>query len=170
MSIPDDVADGVAERLGLDSRPPWHTDRSPVISIVNAVTDLARWAAKVGVDIAQLVQLGEITTRAGGSSAAVGKRNPIDAGGLQQPPRCASASPPVVLHAKPYRFRSEAFGVGGVETAALPLRFQETAGAAMEATCAALASLEVEPSALVVADDRRIAADAYVTSVLEQSP
>ncbi len=40
----------------------------------------------------------------------------------------------------------------------------------MQAIGAALASLEVEPSALVVADDRRIAAASYVTSVLEQSP
>jgi hypothetical protein len=39
----------------------------------------------------------------------------------------------------------------------------------MEAIGAALSSLEVEPSALVVADDRRLAADLYVSSVLEQS-
>jgi hypothetical protein len=35
---------------------------------------------------------------------------------------------------------------------------------------AALGSLAVEPSALVVADDRQAAADAYIASVLEQSP
>ena len=168
MSIPDDVADGVAERLGLDSRPPWHTDRSPVISIVNAVTDLARWAAKVGVDTAQLVQLGEITTRAGGSSAAVGKRNPIDAMRATAAAEVCLGIATVVLHAKPHELE-RGLGSWHAEWLALPLVFQ-TAGAAMEATCAALASLEVEPSALVVADDRRIAADAYVTSVLEQSP
>jgi 3-carboxy-cis,cis-muconate cycloisomerase len=168
MSIPDDVVDGVAERLGLDSRPPWHTDRAPVIGIVNAVTDLSRWAAKVGVDIAQLVQLGEITTRAGGSSAAVGKRNPIDAMRATAAAEVCLGIATVVLHAKPHELE-RGLGSWHAEWFALPLIFQ-TAGAAMEAICAALASLEVQPSALVVPDDRRIAADAYVTSVLEQSP
>ncbi len=168
MSIADDVVDGVAERLGLDSRPPWHTDRSPVIGIVNAVTDLARWAAKVGVDIAQLVQLGEIATRAGGSSAAAGKRNPIDAMRAAAAAEACLGIATVVLHAKPHELE-RGLGSWHAEWFALPLVFQ-TAGAAMEAICAALASLEVAPSALVVADDRRIAADAYVTSVLEQSP
>ena len=168
MSIADDVVDGVAERLGLDSRPPWHTDRSPVIGIVNAVTDLARWAAKVSVDIAQLVQLGEITTRAGGSSAAVGKRNPIDAMRAAAAAEACLGIATVMLHAKPHELE-RGLGSWHAEWLALPLVFQ-TAGAAMEAICAALASLEVEPSLLAVADDRRIAADAYVTSVLEQSP
>ncbi|MGZ4700284.1 MAG: lyase family protein [Ilumatobacteraceae bacterium] len=168
MSIADDVVDGVAERLGLDSRPPWHTDRSPVIGIVNAVTDLARWAAKVSVDIAQLVQLGEIRTRAGGSSAAAGKRNPIDAMRASAAAEACLGIATVVLHAKPHELE-RGLGSWHAEWFALPLVFQ-TAGAALEAICAALASLEVEPSALVVADDRRIAADAYITSVLEQSP
>ncbi|HEY0520700.1 MAG TPA: lyase family protein, partial [Ilumatobacteraceae bacterium] len=73
------LPDAIAARLGLDPSRPWHTDRSPVVAVVAVCTDLARWADKVAGDIAQLVQLGEITTRAGGSSAAVGKRNPIDA-------------------------------------------------------------------------------------------
>jgi hypothetical protein len=51
----------------------------------------------------------------------------------------------------------------------VPLIFQ-TAGAAVEAAGAALDSFEVEPTTLTVADPRRIAADAYITSVLEQSP
>ena len=102
MSIADDVVDGVADRLGLDSRPPWHTDRAPVIDIVNAVTDLARWAAKVAVDIAHLVQLGEITTRAGGSSAAAGKRNPIDAMRATAAAEACLGVATVVLHAKPH--------------------------------------------------------------------
>lgn len=168
LSLPDDVVDGVAERLGLDSRSPWHSDRAPVIGIVNAVTDLARWAAKVGVDIAQLVQLGEISTRAGGSSAAGGKRNPIDAMRATAAAEACVGVATVILHAKPHELER---GIGSwhAEWFALPLVFQ-TAAAALEAIGAALGSLEVEPSALVVADDRRIAADAYVTSVLEQSP
>jgi 3-carboxy-cis,cis-muconate cycloisomerase len=168
MSIADDVVEGVAERLGLESRPPWHTDRTPIIDIVNAVTDLARWAAKVGVDVAHLVQLGEITTRAGASSAAAGKRNPIDAMRAAAAAEACLGVATVILHAKPHEFE-RGLGSWHAEWFALPLVF-ETAGAAMEAIGAALASLDVQPSALVVADDRRIAADAYVTSVLEQSP
>jgi 3-carboxy-cis,cis-muconate cycloisomerase len=168
MSIADDVVDGVAERLGLASRPPWHTDRAPVINIVNGVTDLARWAAKVGADIAQLGQLGEITTRAGGSSAASGKRNPIDAMRAMAAAEASLGVASVILHAKPHELE-RGLGSWHAEWFALPLVFQ-TAGAAMEAIGAALGSLDVEPSSLTVADDRRIAADAYITSVLEQSP
>lgn len=168
MSIADDVVDAVAERLGLDSRLPWHTDRAPVIAIVNAVTDLARWAAKVGVDITQLVQLGEVSTRAGGSSAAAGKRNPIDSMRATAAAEACLGVASVLLHAKPHELE-RGLGSWHAEWFALPLVFQ-TAGAAMEAIGAALGSLEVEDSSLVVADDRRIAADAYVTSILEQSP
>ena len=55
------------------------------------------------------------------------------------------------------------------EWLAIPLVFQ-TCGAALEAIGNALASLEVEPSALIVAPDRQAAADAFLNSVLEQSP
>ncbi len=168
ISIADDVVDAVAERLGLDSSMPWHTDRSPIIAIVNAVTDLARWAAKVGVDIAQLVQLGEISTRAGGSSAAAGKRNPIDSMRATAAAEACLGIASVVLHAKPHELE-RGLGSWHAEWFALPLVFQ-TAGAAVQAIGAALGSLEVEASSLIVADDRRIAADAYVTSILEQSP
>ena len=168
MSIADDVVDAVAERLGLDSRMPWHTDRTPVIAVVNAVVDLARWAAKVGVDIAHLVQLGEISTRAGGSSAAAGKRNPIDSMRATAAAEACLGVASVVLHAKPHELE-RGLGSWHAEWFALPLVFQ-TAGAAMEAIGVALGSLDVEDSSLEVADDRRIAADAYVTSILEQSP
>jgi 3-carboxy-cis,cis-muconate cycloisomerase len=168
MSIADDVVDSVAERLGLDSRMPWHSDRSPIINIVNTVTDLARWAAKVAVDVAQLVQLGEISTRAGGSSAASGKHNPIDSMRAAAAAEACLGVATVILHAKPHELE-RGLGSWHAEWFALPLVFQ-TAAAAMEAIGAALGSLEVEQTTLVVADDRRIAADAYVTSVLEQSP
>ena len=145
---------------------PWHTDRAPIIALVDIATDLARWAAKVGGDIAQLVQLGEITTRAGGSSAAAGKRNPIDAMRATAAAEVCLGVATVITHAKPHELE-RGLGSWHAEWFAVPLVFQ-TAGAAMEAIGAALASLDVEPSALVVADDRRAAADAYVTSVLEQ--
>jgi 3-carboxy-cis,cis-muconate cycloisomerase len=168
MSIADDVGDDVAARLHLHPSPPWHTDRSPVIALVTLATDFARWADKVGSDVAHLVQLGEITTRAGGSSAAAGKRNPIDAMRSMAAAEVCLGIATVITHAKSHELE-RGLGSWHAEWFALPLVFQ-TAGAAMEATCAALVSLEVEPCALVVADDRRIAADAYVTSILEQSP
>lgn len=168
MDIGDDVVGAVAEQLGLHARRAWHTDRSPMISLVNLAADFARWANKVGVDIAQLVQLGEITTRAGGSSAAAGKRNPIDAMRAMAAAEVCLGVATVITNAKPHELE-RGLGSWHAEWFALPLVFQ-TAGAALEAIGAALTSLDVEPSALVVADDRRIAADAFVTSVLEQSP
>jgi 3-carboxy-cis,cis-muconate cycloisomerase len=168
LSLPDDVVDGVAERLRLESRLPWHSDRGPIIEIVHTVTDLARWAGKVAVDIATLVQLGEITTRAGGSSAAVGKRNPIDAMRAAAAAEACLGVASIVLHASPHELE-RGLGSWHAEWFALPLIFQ-TAGAAVEAAGAALDSLEVEPTTLIVSDARRIAADAYVASVLDQSP
>ncbi len=168
MGISDDVARVVAEQLGLHNRMPWHTDRTPVVALVTTVADLARWAGKIGGDIAQLVQLGEITTRAGESSAAAGKRNPIDAMRAMAASEVCLGIATVITHAKPHELE-RGLGSWHAEWFALPLVFQ-SAGAAMEAIATALASVDVEPSALVVADDRRAAADAFVTSVLEQSP
>ena len=167
MGISDEVAAAACRHLHLDVGRPWHTNRAPIIALVDVATEYARWADKVGGDIAQLVQLGEITTRAGGSSAAAGKRNPIDAMRATAAAEACLGVSTVVTHGKPHELER---GIGSwhAEWFAVPLVFQ-TAGAAMEAIGAALMSLEVEPSALVVADDRRAAADAYVTSVLENS-
>jgi 3-carboxy-cis,cis-muconate cycloisomerase len=168
MGMGDGVVDAVAERLGLQARRPWHTDRAPVIALVDLAADFARWANKVAVDIAQLVQLGEITTRAGRSSAAAGKRNPIDAMRATAAAEVCLGVATVITNAKPHELE-RGLGSWHAEWLALPLVFQ-TAGAAVEAIGAALTSLDVEPSALVVADDRRTAADAFVASVVEQSP
>ena len=168
MGITADVVDAVAANLKLESRLPWHTDRAPMIGVVTYVSDFARWADKVGGDIAQLVQLGEITTRAGGSSAAAGKRNPIDAMRATAAAEACLGIATVITHAKAHELE-RGFGSWHAEWFALPLIFQ-TAAASLEAIGAALASLEVEPSALVVADDRRVAAEAFVAEVLEHSP
>jgi 3-carboxy-cis,cis-muconate cycloisomerase len=167
MGISDEVSYATARQLGLNDRLPWHTNRAPIIEIVTFVDDYARWAAKIGGDIAQLVQLGEITTRSGGSSAAAGKRNPIDAMRATAAAEVCLGVSTVITHGKPHELE-RGLGSWHAEWFALPLVFQ-TAGAAMEAIGASLGSLDVEPSALVVADDRRAAADAYVTKVLAQS-
>jgi 3-carboxy-cis,cis-muconate cycloisomerase len=168
MCIPDGVVAAVAAELGMQARPPWHTDRAPVIAVVAIAADFARWAAKVAGDVAQLVQLGEITTRAGGSSAAAGKRNPIDAMRAMAAAEACLGVATVITHAKPHELE-RGLGSWHAEWFAVPLVFQ-TAGAAVEAAGAALSSLAVEPTALLAADDRRAAADAYVTSILERSP
>jgi 3-carboxy-cis,cis-muconate cycloisomerase len=167
MGISDEISHAAAGHLGLDDRQPWHTNRAPIIELVTHVSDFARWADKVGGDIAQLVQLGEITTRAGGSSAAAGKRNPIDAMRAMAAAEACLGLSTIITHAKPHELE-RGLGSWHAEWFAIPLVFQ-TASAALEAAAAALASIAVEPSALVVADDRRAAADAYVTSVLERS-
>ena len=74
----------------------------------------------------------------------------------------------VITHAKPHELE-RGLGSWHAEWFAVPLVFQ-TAGAAVEAIGASLSSLEVEPSALVVAEDRLAAADAYVNSVLGNTP
>ena len=168
MGISDEVGYAVARQLGLNDRMPWHTDRASVIALVTHVVDYARWADKVGTDIAQLVQLGEITTRAGGSSAAAGKRNPIDAMRAMAAAEACLGVSTIITHAKPHELE-RGLGSWHAEWFALPLVFQ-TAAAAMEAIGAALESLEVEPSDVIVAADRRAAADAYVTSVLGNRP
>jgi 3-carboxy-cis,cis-muconate cycloisomerase len=167
MGIAEGVATATAEGLGLTTRRPWHADRSPIIDLVSFAAGLARWAGKVGGDITQLVQLGEVTTRAGGSSAAGGKRNPIDAMRSAAAAEACLGIATVITHAKPHELE-RGLGSWHAEWLAVPLVFQ-TAAAAMEAIGEALSSLEVEPSALVVSDDRRAAADAYVTSVLQSS-
>jgi 3-carboxy-cis,cis-muconate cycloisomerase len=168
MGLTDEIVEAAATQLGLQPAAPWHTDRGPIIALVNVATDLARWADKVGADVAQLVQLGEVTTRAGGSSAAAGKRNPIDAMRAMAAAEVCLGCSTVITHAKPHELE-RGLGSWHAEWFAVPIVFQ-TAGASMEAIGAALASLEIEPSTVVVADDRRAAANAYVTSVLEQSP
>ncbi len=168
MGIDDRVVVGVAERLGLHARRPWHTDRSPMTALVGVATSFARWADKVGGDIAQLSQLGEVTTRAGGSSAAAGKRNPIDAMRAMAAAEVCLGVSTVVTNAKAHELE-RGLGAWHAEWCAIPIVFQ-TAGAAMEAVGASLTSLTVEPSALVVTEDRRTAAAAYVATVLQDSP
>lgn len=167
LGFTDDLVAAAARGLGLTARRPWHTDRSPIIAVVDVATGLARWASKVASDIAQLVQLGEITTRAGASSAAPGKHNPIDAMRASAAAEACLGVATVITYAKPHQLE-RGLGSWHAEWFVIPLVFQ-TAAAAIEAIDAALSSLQVEPSELVVADDRRAAAHSYVTSVLEQS-
>jgi 3-carboxy-cis,cis-muconate cycloisomerase len=162
------VIAAVASGLGLTVRRPWHTDRGPVIALVTAVTDVARWADKVSADIAQLAQLGEVTTRSGGSSAAAGKRNPIDAMRAMAAAEACLGVATIITNAKPLELE-RGLGAWHAEWFAIPIVLQ-TASAALEAATAALSSLTVERSTLQVPADRRQAANDYIAAVLQQSP
>src|SRR4051794_39520073 len=153
MGLPDGVVAAVAAELGLQARLPWHTDRAPVIAVVAVATDLARWAAKLAVDVAQLVQLGEITTRAGGSSSATGKRNPIDAMRAAAAAEMCLGVATVVTHAKPHELE-RGLGSWHAEWFAVPLVFQ-TAGGAVGGGVSPVSSLPGEPAAPVVGGGRR---------------
>ena len=103
---------------------PWHTDRAPVI----AARQRRHRPRPVGrrrsaADIAQLVQLGEITTRAGGSSAAAGKRNPIDAMRAMAAAEACLGVATVITHAKPHELE-RGLGSWHAEWFAVPLVFQ----------------------------------------------
>ncbi len=128
--------------LELDHVPAaWHTDRTPVVDLVTLALRFAQWAEKVAGDIALLSAFGEVATRAGGSSAAAGKQNPIDAMRAMAAAEACAGVASIVLTGKPHELE-RGLGSWHAEWFALPLVFM-TAGAAMEAVGASLASLEV---------------------------
>jgi len=140
--ISDRVVDLVAQALDLDPAPrAWHTDRTPVLDLVALALRYAQWAEKVAGDIAILSALGEVKTRGGGSSAAVGKQNPIDAMRAMAAAESCKGVASIILLAKPHELE-RGLGAWHAEWFALPLVFM-TAGAAMEAVRDSLSSLEV---------------------------
>jgi 3-carboxy-cis,cis-muconate cycloisomerase len=78
----DPVATAVAEALGLDAAPPWHTDRTRVVELGSALGSCAGALAKIAGDVILLSQaeIGELAEgRPGRSSAMPDKRNPARA-------------------------------------------------------------------------------------------
>jgi 3-carboxy-cis,cis-muconate cycloisomerase len=78
----DRVASAMAAHLGLQTAPPWHTDRTQVVEIGAALGISAGTLAKLAGDVILLSQdeIGELgETASGGSSAMPGKRNPARA-------------------------------------------------------------------------------------------
>jgi 3-carboxy-cis,cis-muconate cycloisomerase len=140
--ISDRVVELVAQAVDLDPTPTvWHTDRTPVLEVVTIALRYAQWAEKVAGDIAILSAVGEVKTRGGGSSAAAGKQNPIDAMRAMAAAESCRGVASVVLMAKPHELE-RGLGSWHAEWFAVPLVFM-TAGAAMEAIRDSLASLEV---------------------------
>ncbi|RPI07810.1 MAG: hypothetical protein EHM63_07220, partial [Actinobacteria bacterium] len=144
--LSDAVCDAVAQRLGLDGAPgAWHTDRAPVISLLRLAVDLARWAEKVAGDLALLASLDEVRMRAGGSTAAAGKQNPIDAMRAMAAAEACVGVTAIVTSGKPHELE-RGLGSWHAEWFAVPLVFM-TAAAALEATGDALSSLTVTKGA-----------------------
>ena len=136
------IVASVAERLGLVATTlPWHTDRTPITTVVAALERVARTMAKVGIDIGLLAHDGAATTRAGGSTSMPGKRNPIDAIRAIAAAEACSGAASIVLRGKPHELER---GLGGwhAEWLAVPLVLH-TVAAAVEATADAVGSLEI---------------------------
>lgn len=75
------VSDAFADRLGL-ARPtlPWHTTRSPVTGLGDALTAVVDAAATIAADVAtgSRTEIGELSEPSGGSSSAMPhKQNPV---------------------------------------------------------------------------------------------
>jgi 3-carboxy-cis,cis-muconate cycloisomerase len=144
--LSDAVCDAVAQRLGLDPAPQaWHTDRGPVIELVRVAADFARWAEKVAGDLALLASFGEVTMRGGGSTAAAGKQNPIDAMRAMAAAEACVGVSAIVTSGKPHELE-RGLGSWHAEWFAVPLVFM-TAAAALEGSGGALSSLTVTKEA-----------------------
>lgn len=143
------VAAALARRLELVAPyVPWHTDRTRIRAVVNTVDDAVASLAKVATDVALLAQsgIGEVTTRAGGSSSIPHKKNPIDAvRALAAADICRGAAT-IVRGGRPHEL-DRSLGSWQAEWVGLPLLFS-AASAALEATRALLDSLEVNASAM----------------------
>ncbi|HUG07918.1 MAG TPA: lyase family protein [Acidimicrobiia bacterium] len=143
------VIDTLAQRLGL--RAPdvsWHTNRSGLLALAQAVERMARTMAKIGSDVALLASspIAEVAVRSGGSSSMPEKKNPIDSvRAVAAASACAGAA--AMLTTAPPHQLDRAVGGWHVEWVALPLVFQ-TAGAAAEAMEQCLDSLEVDAEAM----------------------
>jgi 3-carboxy-cis,cis-muconate cycloisomerase len=147
-----DVVRSAAAQLGLVVPAlPWHTDRWPVTTSVEAAVGAARAAAKIATDTVLLAQpaIGEVRVRGGGSSAMPDKRNPIDAvHAIAANDACAGVAS-VVLGARPHELE-RATGSWHAEWFAVPLVCQ-TAGAALAAVATSTGSLEVDTARVAAA-------------------
>lgn len=78
----DEVALGVARRLGLTAAEPWHTNRTPIVALGSLLSLITGSLGKIGADVALMAQneVGAVTlTGGGGSSAMPHKSNPVNA-------------------------------------------------------------------------------------------
>lgn len=145
----EEVTRALADRLALRAPAvPWHTNRSPLLSLASALERTSKSMEKIGSDVALLSasSLGEIRVRAGGSSSMPGKRNPIDSVRAIAAARVCHGAVTMITSAPPHQL-DRGIGSWHAEWLAVPLAFQAT-GAAVEAIEACLDSLEVDEDAM----------------------
>ena len=139
----------LADRLGLGVPDiSWHTDRSRISSLADALQRCAATMSKIGSDVAILAssQIAEIAVRSGGSSSMPEKRNPIDATrAVAAASACSGAA--TMLRTTPPGVLDRGVGAWHVEWIALPLVFR-TAGASIESIGRCIDSLEVDEEAM----------------------
>lgn len=146
------VLTALAERLELTTPAiSWHANRTPILSLAQAVERAGLSMAKVGSDVALLARSGEVSVRDGGSSSMPGKQNPIDSIRAVAAATACSGSVGMLTGAPPHELDR---GLGGwhVEWLALPLVFQ-TGDAAIEAIGRCLDSLEVDTGVMAAGVD-----------------
>jgi 3-carboxy-cis,cis-muconate cycloisomerase len=146
---------------------PWHTDRTPVIDLVQAMAQLVRWAAKVANDLVLLASSGDATMRAGGSTAMTHKRNPIDAIRALAAAQSFHALAFTITASGPHELERAA-GAWHAEWFAIPL-IAQTAAATVDAVGRALASLTITPANVEVRPSRAEAAAELARVVFERA-
>ncbi|KEZ78612.1 adenylosuccinate lyase family protein [Salinisphaera hydrothermalis] len=120
-----ELMDALAERLGLN-RPllPWHTDRQPILALIDAIGAVAVAAEKIATDIAFMAQteVGEArepaATGAGGSSSMPHKANPVGSARIRAAARQIHAAVGT-LHGAGAQAHERAFGEWHAEWAPL---------------------------------------------------
>jgi 3-carboxy-cis,cis-muconate cycloisomerase len=158
----------MVNELFLDPRfVPWHTDRTPLIDLVQAMAQLVRWAAKVASDLVLLASTNDVTMRAGGSTAMAHKRNPIDAIRCLAATQSFQSLASTITSSGPHELERAA-GAWHAEWFAVPL-IAQTAAAALDAVGHALASLTITSANVEVAPNRAAAAAELARIVLERA-
>lgn len=165
-----EVVNALASRLGLQApHISWHSNRSAVLALAQAVERMARTLAKIGSDIALLASssIAEVRVRSGGSSSMAEKQNPLDAiRAVAAAAACGGAT--AMLTTAPTTQLDRGIGGWHVEWLALPLVFQ-TAGAAAEAITVCLDSLEVDSATMGTGLDEATADNAQIDAVVAAS-
>ena len=165
FGLVNDGGQGIADELELDPCDVvWHTDRTPIVTIVQSIEQLVRWAAKVASDLVFLAQSGDATMRAGGSSAMPDKRNPIDAIRALASAASFAGLATIITAAAPHQLERGA-GSWHAEWFALPLLTQ-TAAATLDAVGQALGSLVINAADVKVPEERAHAAALVAARVI----
>ncbi|MES1936728.1 class-II fumarase/aspartase family protein [Salinisphaera hydrothermalis] len=148
-----ELMDALAERLGLN-RPllPWHTDRQPILALIDAIGAVAVAAEKIATDVAFMAQteVGEArepaATGAGGSSSMPHKANPVGSARIRAAARQIHAAVGT-LHGAGAQAHERAFGEWHAEWAPLVDAVLLLEGA-LETLAPLLGELQIDPEAM----------------------